>query len=87
MQAEVRGVCRNRLPSLADLPCLTYTRAVLSESMRLFPPAYLVGRRALEEYQVPGTDYVLPPRTVIFLSQYLLHKDPRFWDAPVEFRP
>jgi cytochrome P450 len=86
-QAEVRQVCDGRVPSLADLPCLTYTRAVLSESMRLFPPAYLVGRRALEEYRVPGTDYVLPPRTVIFVSQYLLHRDARFWDAATEFRP
>lgn len=85
--AEVRQVCGGRMPSLTDLPCLTYTRAVLSESMRLFPPAYLVGRRALEEYQVPGTDYVLPPRTVVFLSQYLLHKDERFWEAAAEFRP
>ena len=72
---------------MADLPSLAYTRAVLSESMRLFPPAYLVGRRALAEYHVPGTDYVLPPRTVIFLSQYLLHKDGRFWEAAAEFRP
>ena len=59
LNAEVRDVCGGRVPALADLPRLTYTRAVLSESMRLFPPAYLVGRRALEEYRVPGTDYAL----------------------------
>ncbi len=87
LNAEVRDVCGGRVPGLADLPRLTYTRAVLSESMRLFPPAYLVGRRALEEYRVPGTDYVLPARTVIFLSQYLLHKDARFWEAAAEFKP
>jgi cytochrome P450 len=55
--------------------------------MRLFPPAYLVGRRAVEAYPVPNTDYVLPPRTVLFLSQYLLHRDARFWDEPQRFRP
>jgi cytochrome P450 len=86
-EAEIDEVCRSRVPSLADLPRLVYTRAVLSESMRLFPPAYLVGRRAIEPYAVPNTDYVLPARTVVLLSQYLLHRDPRFWDAPEEFRP
>ena len=55
--------------------------------MRLFPPAYLVGRRALADYSVPNTNYVLPAGTVVILSQYLLHRDLRFWDAPEEFRP
>jgi cytochrome P450 len=87
LESEVARVCGARPPSVADLASLTYTRAVLSEAMRLFPPAYLVGRRALERYSVPGTDYTLPPRTVIFLSQYLLHRDPRFWDRPEEFKP
>ena len=87
LEAEVTRVCGARLPTLGDLPSLAYTRAALSESMRLFPPAYLLGRRALEEYAVPGTDYVLPPRTVVFLSQYLLHNDARFWDRPDAFRP
>ena len=73
--------------SFADVVSLPYTRAVLAESMRLFPPAYLVGRRAIEEYQVPDTGFALPARTVIFLSQYLLHRDPRFWDDPGTFRP
>jgi cytochrome P450 len=77
----------DRLPGAADLPHLPYTRAVIAESMRLFPPAYLIGRRALEDYAVPGTDYLLPRRTVVFVSQYLLHRDPRFWDDPERFAP
>lgn len=86
-EAEIAAVCASRSPSVTDLPKLVYTRAVLSEAMRLFPPAYLVGRRALEPYAVPNTDYVLPAGTVVLLSQYLLHRDPRFWDAPDAFRP
>jgi cytochrome P450 len=87
VEAEVRDACVGPAPSLDDLPRLTYTRAVLSEALRLFPPAFLIGRRAIEDYAVPGTDYVLPSQTVIFLSPYLLHRDPRFWDDPANFRP
>jgi cytochrome P450 len=87
LEAEVSSVCGAKLPSVDDLLQLIYTRAVLSESMRLFPPAYLVGRRALEPYAVPNTDYVVPAGAVVILSQYLLHRDPRFWDAPESFQP
>ena len=87
LKAEVDSVCGTRVPTVEDLPRLVYTRAVLSEAMRLFPPAYLVGRRALEPYPVPNTEYLLPAGTVVILSQYLLHRDARFWDAPDAFRP
>ncbi len=87
LHEEVDTVLGGRLPGVDDLPRLTYTRAVVAESMRLFPPAYLVGRRALEPYAVPGTDYVLPARTVVLISQYLLHRDARFWDDPQAFVP
>ena len=87
LHAEIDSVLGGRLPTLDDLPQLRYAEMVLAESMRLFPPAYLVGRRALAPYQVPGTDYVLPARTVVLISQYLLHRDPRFWDDPDRFDP
>jgi cytochrome P450 len=87
LEAEVGDVCNGPRVSFDDLPLLKYARAVLSESMRLFPPAYLIGRRALAEYRVPNTDYVLPARTVVFLSQYLLHRDERFWTDAATFRP
>jgi len=86
-ESEIAAVCGTRVPGVGDLSGLVYTRAVLSEAMRLFPPAYIVGRRALEPYAVPGTEFVLPEGTVVLLSQYLLHRDPRFWDAPEAFRP
>ena len=87
LHAELDTVLNGRLPTVDDVPRLIYTRAVLAESMRLFPPAYLVGRRALAPYEVPGTSYVLPASTVVFLSQYLLHRDARFWEAPERFEP
>ena len=87
LHAEIDTALGGRDASAADLPRLPYARAVIAESMRLYPPAYLVGRRALEPYAIPGTDYVLPARTVVLLSQYLLHRDPRFWDEPERFSP
>ena len=84
---EMDRVVGGRVPSLEDVNALRWTRAVLSESMRLFPPAYVLGRRALEPYRVPGTDYEIPARTTVLVSQYLLHRDPRFWDEPERFAP
>jgi cytochrome P450 len=87
LEREVSQVCRDRLPSVDDLHALVWARAVFSEAMRLFPPAYLIGRRAIEPYAVPNTDYQVPAGTVLLLSQYLLHRDPRFWNAPDAFQP
>lgn len=70
-----------------DLARLPYTRMVVSEAMRLRPPAYILGRRALVPYAVPGTPYVIPQGTTVFVSQYLLHRDPRFWSEPDRFDP
>lgn len=83
----VDRVLGDRMPGLDDVNALGWTRAVISESMRLYPPAYVLGRRALEPYAVPGTDYEIPARTTVLVSQYLLHRDPRFWDEPERFAP
>jgi cytochrome P450 len=87
LHSEVDQVLAGRAPGAANLEHLKFTRAVLSEAMRLYPPAYVIGRRTLEDYHVPGTDYVLPAGTVVLLSQFLLHRDPRFWDEPDRFAP
>ena len=68
-----------------DLARLPYTRAVLAESMRLYPPAWIVGRRALDAYQVGG--HVLAPRTVVLMSQWIVHRDPRWWPDAESFQP
>jgi cytochrome P450 len=68
-----------------DLIRLPYTRAVLAETMRLYPPAWIVGRRALDAYQVGG--YVLAPRTIVLMSQWIVHRDPRWWPSADSFQP
>ena len=72
-------------PGFADLPKLAYTEMVLAESMRLFPPAWIIGRRALEEYAVGG--YVVPSRSIVVCSQWVTHRDPRFFPDPERFDP
>ena len=76
-----------RAATVDDLARLPYARMVVSESMRLRPPAFVLGRRALVPYEVPGTPWVLPARTTGFFSQHLLHRDARFWPEPERFDP
>jgi cytochrome P450 len=68
-----------------DLARLPYTRAVLAETMRLYPPAWIIGRRALDGYRVGG--HVLAPRTIVLMSQWLVHRDPRWWPEAESFQP
>ncbi len=68
-----------------DVARLPYTRAVMAESMRLYPPAYLIGRRALGEYKIGS--YVVPPRSLVLVSQWIVHRDPRWWPDAESFRP
>ena len=86
MKAEIDAVLgSDRLPGLEDTQRLPYTRAVLAESMRLFPPVWVVGRRALEDVTIG--DYEVPRRTIVITSQYLIQRDERFWPQATEFRP
>jgi cytochrome P450 len=74
-----------RLPSVEDLPRLRYTEMVFAESMRLYPPAWVVGRLAVKDYAVG--DHVARPGTLILTSQYVMHRDPRFFPDPLRFDP
>jgi cytochrome P450 len=86
MKAEIDAVLGpERLPTLEDTAKLPYTTAVFSESMRLFPPVWVVGRRALEK--VTLGDVEVPERTIVLTSQYLIHRDGRFWPRAAEFVP
>jgi cytochrome P450 len=53
--------------------------------MRLFPPVWVVGRRAVEDVVIG--DYEVPRRTIVVMSQYVIHRDEKFWPAAEEFRP
>jgi cytochrome P450 len=85
LHAELDEVLGGRTPSFADLPRLTVTEQVVTESMRLYPPAWIVGRRAIDAYTV-GT-YTLPPRTIVLVSPYVLQRDARFFPEPDRFLP
>ena len=82
---ELDTVLRGRLPDVADLESLPYTRMILSESMRLYPPVWLIARRNPNTFTVAG--YSMPPGSHIFMSQYLMHRDPRFFADPERFDP
>ena len=83
--AELRAVLTGRPPRVDDLPRLVYTESVLKESMRLYPPAWSVVRRAREEFEVGG--YRIPAGASVIVSQWVVHRDPRFYDQPERFRP
>lgn len=82
---EIDRVLRGRVPTVADIPSLPYIERVITESMRLYPPAWIVGRRALEEY--PIGDYLIPSRSIVVVSPYLIHRDARYYTEPDRFLP
>ena len=85
LHAELASVLGGRAPTAADVPALSYTRQVLAESMRLFPPAWAVERRAIEDVEIGG--YTIAKGTVVLACQYFVHRDPRWWSHPEQFRP
>jgi cytochrome P450 len=84
--AELREVLGGRSPSPADLPKLVYAEAVFSEAMRLYPPAYIVIRRALNDDTLPS-GFTFPAGSDLFMCQYWVHRDPRFFPDPERFDP
>ncbi len=85
LHGELRQVLQGRAPTLADLPHLAYTKMVLQESMRLFPPAWMIGRRAEEADVLDG--YEIPKHSVVLVSPMLVHHNPRVWTNPEGFDP
>ena len=62
-----------------------YIRMVLAESMRLYPPAWIIGRLAIEDVEIGG--YTVPRGAIVIVSQYVTHRDPRWWPDPDRFDP
>jgi cytochrome P450 len=85
LHTELRVVLSGRNPSVEDLPKLSYTEMVLAESMRLYPPAWIIGRKALEDVEV--NSYLIPAGSLVLMSQYLMHRDPRYYPEPNRFDP
>jgi cytochrome P450 len=85
LHAEIDSALGGRRPMFEDLQNLPYTRMVLSESMRLYPPAWAIGRRALKSFNALG--YEVSAGSVVLMSQYIMHRDERFFPEPERFDP
>ncbi len=80
---EVIG--KERSPGLEDAGKLVFTRAVMSESMRLYPPVWAMGRRVVKPVKLGG--FNIPVKTIMVMSPYLIHRSGKYWKDPLEFRP
>lgn len=85
MYAEIDAVLGGRLPTHDDVARLRYTEMVLAESMRLYPPAWAMGREAIADFELGP--YRLPRGTTVLASQFVLQRDPRFFPDPLRFDP
>jgi cytochrome P450 len=85
LHEEVDAVLQDRLPTVEDVPRLRYTEMVMAESMRLYPPAWAMGRYARHDFQLG--DYSLPAKTTVLISQFVTHRDPRYFPDPLRFDP
>ncbi len=85
LSAELDRVLGGRAPGLGDLESLTYTDAVVLESMRLYPPAWVMARQALTDVEIGGTHF--PKGAEFVMSPWVLHRDPKTFEDPDAFRP
>jgi cytochrome P450 len=83
--AEIQEVLNGRAPRATDVPRLRYTARVVKETLRLYPPAWALGREAVRDCTIGG--YRVPARTQLMMSQWVMHRDARYFDSPDEFRP
>ena len=86
MAAEVAAVCEERLPEAGDFPRLKYIEQVFAESMRLYPPAWVVARTATEDYTMRTGEHI-PRGAHLIVSQMVVHHDERWWPDPMIFNP
>jgi cytochrome P450 len=83
--AELEEIIAGRPVTPEDYGKLKYTEAVLAESMRLYPPAWTMGRLAIKEHEFNG--FRIAPKSLILASQYVMHRDSRFWENAEDFQP
>ncbi len=82
---EVDSILGGRLPAFEDVSRLRYTENVMAESLRLYPPAWAMGRYARNDFALG--DYFLPARTTVLISQFITHRDARYFPDPLRFDP
>ncbi len=82
---EIDRELQGRLPGYEDLPRLRYVEMVFAEAMRLYPPAWAMGRYAQRDFRLG--EFFLPAKTTVLMSQFVLQRDPRFFPDPLRFDP
>jgi cytochrome P450 len=85
LHAELASVLGDRPPSFADVPHLTEAQRIVNESMRLYPPAWIVEREALEDVEIAGVS--VRRGTTVMISQWVTQRDPRWFPDPDSFEP
>ncbi|MFO0709128.1 MAG: cytochrome P450 [Sandaracinus sp.] len=85
LRDESRAVLGDRVPTAEDIPRLELARRVLSESLRLYPPVWIVGRGTIEDVVLGG--YEIPARSLVFIVPWITHRHPDFWRDPEGFDP
>jgi cytochrome P450 len=85
LHQEIDSALQGRLPTASDLPRLRFAEYVFAESMRLYPPAWGLARKALEPHTIAG--YHIPRGGVVLMNQYVTHRDPRWFPDPEKFDP
>lgn len=82
---EIDRELQGRTPSYDDIPRLRHVEMVMAESMRLYPPAWAMGRYAQRDFRLG--DYFLPAKTTVLMSQFIMHRDARYFPDPLRFDP
>jgi cytochrome P450 len=85
MHAEIDSLLEGKLATVDDVKRLPYTEMVLTEAMRLYPPVWVMGRRTISGYK--AGKYYVPAKSIILLSQYVMHHDERYYPEPEKFDP
>jgi cytochrome P450 len=83
--AEVNGVLGEHPPEMRDLPRLPFTERVVKESLRLYPPVWAIPRQSLKDCEIGG--YKIPAGASLTISQWVMHRDPRYFEEPDKFKP
>lgn len=88
LRAELTQVLGEQVPTEEDLPNLPFTRMVFEEALRLYPPAWMISRRALsEDTIVCGETYSIPANALVIMSPYIIQRHPAYWESPELFDP
>jgi len=85
LHEELKSVLGGRSPEAVDLELLPFLHAVVQESLRVYPPAYIMARTSIAPVSIAGYDF--PEGSTLLASQWVSHRDPRYFDDPEKFRP